>query len=789
MTTSNSGSNLERKAICIPCKNLAIAAILAWTAIIGASGLWNVHLVRQSALKLAHAEATCNLDMDMVYPRWVGLHGGVYVPVTGETPPNTYLSHLRERDVSTPSGRTLTLINPAYMTRQFHEMVSRHDGARVRITSLKPKRQENSPDPWEEKVLHGFAAHGADGFSEVVAIHGLPYMRAMRPLFVEKSCLVCHESEDYKLGDLCGGLSVSIPMKPFMAVARSNMHGIILGHGFIWILGLTGIGLIWSVNRKRFLEKKLAEEAIKESEQRLADVVNFLPDATLAIDADRKVIVWNRAIEEVTGIPAREMIGRGEYEYMLPFYGERRKHLMDLVWDSDPELEACYPYIRREGDSIISEVFCQPLNNGRGAHLFLKVSPLHDKNGRIVGAIESIRDISDLKRAEETRLQLERQILQTQKLESLGVLAGGIAHDFNNILTAVMGYTGLALMKLSTASPVRHFIREIEIASHRAAELCRQMLDYSGKGRFVIETVHPGALILEMAPLLKASITKKAVLNLNLADNLPPICGDASQMRQIVMNLVINASEAFGDGSGTIMVSTGSRQCTHGYLAETCLSEGLPEGLYTWIEVSDTGCGMDKETLGRIFEPFFTTKFTGRGLGLAAVQGIVRGHNGALRVCSEPGNGTTFRVLFPAAEGECNWAAVTNVEAVDTWQGTGTVLLVDDDETIRVLGKEMIKMIGFHTQTAADGCEALESYRGLGGKIDVVLLDLTMPCMDGVETLRELRSISPDLPVVIASGYAEHDIATRFAGLSPSGFIQKPFTIESLRACLRNALK
>ncbi|HKZ17990.1 MAG TPA: ATP-binding protein, partial [Geobacteraceae bacterium] len=615
------------------------------------------------------------------------------------------------------------------------------------------------------------------------------HLRMMRPLVTEKACLACHERQGYKVGDLRGGLSVSVPMAPYMAITQSNLHAISFGHGFIWILGLAGIGFMWSANRKRFLEKTFAEEALKESEQRLADVVNFLPDATLAIDEDRKVIVWNRAIEEMTGVPARDMIGRGDYEYMIPFYGERRKHLLDLIWDCDPELEARYAYIRRKGDSILSEVFCQRLFNGNGAHLFLKVSPLHDKNGRVVGAIESIRDISDLKRAEEGRLQLERQILQTQKLESLGVLAGGIAHDFNNILTAVMGYAGLALMKLPLTSPVRHCIREIEKASHRAAELCRQMLDYSGKGRFVIETIHPGDLILEMDSLLKSSITKKAVFNLNLAEKLPPISGDASQIRQVVMNLVINASEAIGDENGVITVSTGSRVCTHGYLGEMYLSDGLPEGPYVWVEVSDTGCGMDKETQSRIFEPFFTTKFTGRGLGLAAVQGIVRGHKGALRVYSEPGNGTTFRVLFPVAEGAIDRVERTSDEGADTWKGTGTVLLVDDDETIRILGKEMVEMIGFQTHTAADGCQALESYRSVDGKIDVVLLDLTMPCMDGVETFRELRRISPDVSVVISSGYAEHDIASRFAGMAPTGFIQKPYTMEALRECLRNALK
>ncbi|HKZ18158.1 MAG TPA: DUF3365 domain-containing protein, partial [Geobacteraceae bacterium] len=359
MTMSDTGSKVERKAGCNPCTNLAIAVILAWSAIIGASALWNIHLVRQSSFQLAHAEAICSLDKDMVYRRWVARHGGVYVPITGDTPPSPYLLHVRERDITTPSGRALTLLNPAYMTRQVHEMGNRQYGIRAHITSLKPLRPENVPDQWELKSLRAFAGKGAVEFSEVLTVDGSPHLRMMRPLVTEKACLACHERQGYKVGDLRGGLSVSVSMVPYMAIAQSNLHGMVFGHSFLWILGLIGIGFMWSANKKRYVEKTRAEEALKESEQRFADVVNFLPDATFAVDEDRKVIVWNRAIEEVTGILAKDMLGRGDYEYMIPFYGERRKHLLDLMWDRDPELEARYPYIRREGDSIISEVFCQ----------------------------------------------------------------------------------------------------------------------------------------------------------------------------------------------------------------------------------------------------------------------------------------------------------------------------------------------------------------------------------------------------------------------------------------------
>jgi PAS domain S-box-containing protein len=404
------------------------------------------------------------------------------------------------------------------------------------------------------------------------------------------------------------------------------------------------------------------------------------------------------------------------------------------------------------------------------------------------GALVFFRDITDRKRAEQQRIQMERQILQTQKLESLGVLAGGIAHDFNNILMAVLGYADLALGEMPPMSPACENIREIEKASKRAAELCRQMLAYSGRGNFVIESIRLQNLIEEMVHLLKTSITKKAILNLHLEKGLPPMRGDATQIRQIIMNLVINASEAIGERSGVITISTGAMDCTREYLTETYLDNSLVEGLYIWLEVSDTGCGMDKETQNRMFEPFFTTKFTGRGLGMAAVMGIVRGHNGALKVYSELGRGTTFKVLFPALEDPAGTHSKSEPGSEALWKGSGLVLLVDDEETIRALGKKQLEALGFQVLVAADGREALEIYRDRVDAIRLVLLDLTMPHMNGEETFRELRRLNPTVRVVISSGYTESEIVSRFAGKGVADCVQKPYTLKTLRQHLRHAL-
>ncbi|HRW65885.1 MAG TPA: response regulator [Candidatus Competibacter sp.] len=402
----------------------------------------------------------------------------------------------------------------------------------------------------------------------------------------------------------------------------------------------------------------------------------------------------------------------------------------------------------------------------------------------------TITDISEHKRAEERRLQLERQMQQTQKLESLGVLAGGIAHDFNNLLTIILGNTSLALDDLPPLSPAGESLLTIEKTSLRAAELCRQILAYSGKGRFVIDDIRLGNLVGDMFSLLQSSISKKATLNLNLKEPLPPLHGDPGQIRQVIMNLVTNASEAVGDRGGVITISTGLMQCSREYLCEPYLYENLAEGLYVWFEVSDTGTGMDQETQRRIFEPFFTTKFTGRGLGLSAVLGIVRGHKGALKVYSKPGKGTTVKVLFPAlAEGKFSAEqGVAPKAGTWNWKGAGTILLVDDEESVRTLGTRMLERIGFKVLIAADGQEALDIYRKRRDEIALILLDLTMPQMDGEETLHELRRIDAKVRVVISSGYTEAEIAPQFAGKPLFGFLQKPYTLNALTQCLRDAM-
>ncbi len=400
-----------------------------------------------------------------------------------------------------------------------------------------------------------------------------------------------------------------------------------------------------------------------------------------------------------------------------------------------------------------------------------------------------IENISASKLALEEKERIERKLAEAAKLESLGVLAGGIAHDFNNLLTGVLGNASLLRLELDPNSAHLPSIEQIELAARRAADLCKQMLAYSGKGRFIIKKIDLNHVVQETTRLLEISISKNCVLRYHLAPKLPPVEADETQMRQVIMNLVINASEAIGARSGVIALSTGVARVDANYLAALRFDQNIPPGDYVSLEVSDNGSGMDEATLAKIFDPFFTTKFAGRGLGLAAVQGIVRGHKGGMKVYSESKKGTTFRILLPCADGTIDPpGALSRHPFPSTSRATGTILIVDDEETVRTVAARIVETQGYTAEMAPDGVAAMALFRANPGKYKIVLLDLTMPHMDGEETFRQMRHHYPEVRVVLMSGFNHQDIITRFAGKGLAGFIQKPLEAQILLEEVRRAM-
>ncbi|HJV65989.1 MAG TPA: PAS domain S-box protein [Geomonas sp.] len=506
----------------------------------------------------------------------------------------------------------------------------------------------------------------------------------------------------------------------------------------------------------------------------LSTIVESTDAAIVSKSLDGIVQSWNRGAGKIFGYSEEEMIGKSVLcLYPLDRVGEE-KNILETVG---------------RGESVENLETVRVHKNGSLIDVSVTFSPIRDHaSGAIIGVSTITRDISDLKREAAERVRIERKMLHAQKLESLGVLAGGIAHDFNNILMAIIGNASMALMRVEEESPVRANLLNVQKAASRAADLTRQMLAYSGKGTFSIENVDLNQLVQEMTHMLEVSISKYAQLKFDLHLPLPTVAADATQIRQIIMNLVINASEAIGEKDGTINICTGCMQCDRSYLQQISVDEDLPEGSYVFLEVGDTGCGMDRETMAKIYDPFFTTKFTGRGLGMAAVQGIIRGHKGAIKIYSEPGHGTTFKVFLPAS-GITSEPLPARAPVEASWVGSGTILLVDDEAAVLDIGKEMLQEMGFEVLTAMNGVQGIDQFQSNRDKIACVILDLTMPQLDGEHTFSELRRLDPQLRVIMSSGYNESEVVQKFTGTGLAGFIQKPYSFAALREVLYKVLK
>jgi len=526
--------------------------------------------------------------------------------------------------------------------------------------------------------------------------------------------------------------------------------------------------------------RKRAEEALRRSEEQYRLMAENVTDVILTADLELRVTYVSPSIETIAGYEPEDVLGRTADIFLTPASLEvaARALVHELARDQDSEdLNRARTF---ELESRHQDGTTRPIE--------LMVTFLRDDEGQPRGLLGVARDVSDRKTAEDERRRFEAQVQHAQKLESLGVMASGIAHDFNNLLAGMLGNAGLALMKLPEDAEARANVKGIETAAERAADLCRQLLAYAGKAQLSMRSIALNQELEAMVQLLEVSLSRKASLELDLDPDLPLVRADPVQLQQVVMNLVINASEAIGDQSGTITMSTGTVTCSREDLSQTYLDDSLPEGEYAYIDVADTGKGMDEETVSRIFEPFYTTKFSGRGLGLAAVLGIVRGHRGALMVVSQPNAGTTFRVLFPLRQ-VAEAQEQVEPETADGWQGSGVVLVADAEVVVRNVARRMLEALGFEVQLVENGREAVRQFEEQPDRFVAALLELTMPELDGREVFEALRRLRPDLPVLFSSGYREDDIEIGIDRDRRVGFVGKPYHPDTLRQKLRQILE
>jgi PAS domain S-box-containing protein len=524
---------------------------------------------------------------------------------------------------------------------------------------------------------------------------------------------------------------------------------------------------------RNITERKQAEANLLQSEKQFRLAIEEAPFPIMMHADDGEVLAINNAWTEISGYVFADIPNIDAWTELA--YGVRKQSVIE-------DIKSLYSLGSRKNEGEY-EIVCK--DGSKRIWDFSSVSLGSLPDGRRT-ALSMASDVTFRKKSEEEKLTLEQQIQHTQKLESLGVLAGGIAHDFNNILAIIIGYCSLTKMDYETAASN---IPEIEKAAERAAGLCRQMLAYAGKALLSMTQVNMSIVVDEMVSMLKSTLPKNAEIIPNLPTDIPTIFGDPSQVRQVIMNLIINASEAIGDVRGEIRVSLAATSIQTGQSENDYNGTTIPPGAYVCIEVTDNGSGMDEETQRRIFEPFYSTKFTGRGLGMSAVLGIIKSHGGAMQLHTKLGEGTTFRIYLPAISNQSTGDEnQTQPSASTKWQGSGTILLVEDEDKVRLIAKALLSNFGFTVLEAVNGKEALELYQANATDITLVMTDMGMPIMDGYELFYELKKLNPQLPIIVSSGYGDAEVSSRISIDDIAGLVSKPYSSDQLRDALKRAL-
>ncbi|WP_241696992.1 ATP-binding protein [Mariprofundus sp. KV] len=509
------------------------------------------------------------------------------------------------------------------------------------------------------------------------------------------------------------------------------------------------------------------EIALSESKVSHRQLLDAMPHA-IALHSDGKWIYCNINAAILLGADgAEEVIGSSLFDYIdASDHGLVLENINRMSDSGRPIPLYDIHIVRKDGSSFAGSLLSSPVRI-EGIPAFLV----------------SLEDATERMRQDEEHYNLKTQLEHAQRLESLGVLAGGIAHDFNNLLAAISGNAELAIGKAEPDSPLHGYIENIVGTCDHAAELCKQMLAYAGKGSYELEVLNLNEMVKSMGKLIRASVSSNISLKMKLDSHLPGIEGDMAQIQQLILNFIVNSADAIGKEPGEIKVSTGFKHIDRNVLDRMYNGSELDEGEFVAIEIRDNGCGIDPEMQTKIFDPFFTTKETGSGLGLSAVLGIVCGHKGAIQMFSEPGKGTAFRVYLPATNQAVKEKMVTTME-VEAWRGDGRVLVVDDDLRVRSVACSFIEMLNFDVLTADDGKEGLEQFAQHHHDLVAVLLDMTMPVLGGVEAMAGMRQINPHVPIILVSGYSEVEAGTLVCGDRPDAFLQKPFKAKELKTVL-----
>lgn len=746
--------------------------LFIWLAITTASLAWNLHTIKEQTRETVLNVAQAYLDKDRAFRLWGATHGGVYVVETEKTPANPLLSHVPERDIVTPSGRELTLMNPAYMIRQMMAGFAEQSGTSGHLTSLNPINSVNQPDDWERSILLSFGEKLVDFKAEFQLYKGEKHLRAMTPFITKQPCLKCHARQGYKLGDIRGGTSISIPMQPYYALEMVSKRSSILTHFIILLCGIFGIlfgsGKIRSYMRSHFsMEKNL-----RQQNEFISTIINSLSHPFYVVDTTTyKILLANSAAKEHDNNSATTCYALGHHRDS-PCSGTEHPCPLQQVVADKKMVTVEHLHFDKHGAPLNVEVQC---------------FPILDSNGKVTQVIEYCYDISKRKRADQEKMRLMEQLQQAQKMEAIGTLAGGIAHDFNNILTVIIGVAELVKMNLASGKGIQEKqIERVLTAGKRATDLVQQILAFSRKSEHHPQTIAPHLIVTEAVDMLRSTLPSSITIEQEIDPECGKIQADATKIHQIVVNLSTNATQSMESGKGILGVSL----CRQEVSVEQIHEADVAPGPFIVLTISDTGRGMDRENIKRIFEPYFTTKKVGKGtgLGLSTVYGIVKELKGFIQVDSEPGQGTVFRAYIPALPLDFATANATGQHAALP-TGTEHILLVDDEASIAQIEKETLEHLGYQVTATTNSLEALRNFQKSPDDFDLLITDMTMPDMTGVELAQKILLQKPDFPIILCSGFNEQIDEQKAKAIGIREYIKKPFIIMDIATAIKRALQ
>ncbi len=741
--------------------------------------------------------ASAVIQRDMVYWKWAASQGGVYVPVSEKIQPSPFITSM-DREITAPSGKRLTLIGPARMIRQIHEMSDSQFGISTRLSALHPIRPGNAPDPWEKEALDALK-NGQPEIHSVVESSDASVFRLMLPVFMDKDCVGCHQG--YSLGDLYGGMSVSVPLAPLQRTFFKEAVGISVVHGLLWLIGLWGIVLGIKQIRKSDSIIIKAKEELEQLSEHYGMILSAVGEGLLCLTPNGEVTFANPAANKMLDYENMELVGsfcdvvhckRGsqisQKVNRAAVQQDTRETASKTRWICSPERCPIQKTIG-EGKNLYVEEDIFWRTDGTGLPVAYVSAPLK-RRGLTESAVIAFRDISQQKKAEEEKERIQRELIQAQKMEAIGVLAGGVAHDFNNILTALYGFIDLCVRDVDPSTKLYERLNYIRMSCDKAASLVKQLMIFSRRQSMDFTPVDLNELVGELIKMLDRLIGEDVAIDVHLAPELWPIHADASGLEQVIMNLAVNARDAMPNG-GYLTIKTENILLDE----QRCrLMPGARPGRFVLISIKDTGTGIAPDVMEHIFDPFFTTKEKGKGsgLGLSVVYGIINNHKGWIHVESAIGQGSTFEIYLPASTegGSQQEMSPDDGPTLEELQGSGQrILLVEDDREVRHTAMRLLRNNGYQVFPAPTAEDARRIFGKEGGEFDLVFSDIVLPDGNGIDLIEEFLGQKPGLSILLSSGYSDRRFQWTDMAKKKVLFLQKPYTMFGLLKMVRMGLK